>query len=134
MTIRTQTAALLQRLETADRETAEPALSYLQAQLYRDFVAKFYSLQRNLNPRDRSRRRPRGAPAQVRRRATGDFLLQIHPRVDIWEREGAEQFVRELRSVDPDVTGSPIITYEAIRLMERAYSRAPSTPSSWWPA
>ena len=29
--------------------------------------------------------------------------------------------MRELRTVDPDVTGSPIITYEAIRLMERAY-------------
>jgi predicted RND superfamily exporter protein len=41
--------------------------------------------------------------------------------VDIWEREGAQQFVSELRRVDPDVTGSPIITYEATRLMERAY-------------
>jgi hypothetical protein len=41
--------------------------------------------------------------------------------VDIWEREGARQFVSELRSVDPDVTGSPVITYEATRLMERGY-------------
>ncbi|HET7876131.1 MAG TPA: MMPL family transporter, partial [Methylomirabilota bacterium] len=39
----------------------------------------------------------------------------------IWERQGARQFVRELRSVDPDVTGSPIITFEATRYMERAY-------------
>jgi predicted RND superfamily exporter protein len=29
--------------------------------------------------------------------------------------------VRELRTVDPDVTGPPIITYEATTLMERAY-------------
>jgi len=51
----------------------------------------------------------------------GDFLLQVQPKVDIWEREGARTFVRELRSVDPAVTGAPIITYEAIGFMERAY-------------
>jgi len=51
----------------------------------------------------------------------GDFLLQIHPSVDIWERKGAQQFVRDLRSVDPDVTGAPVITYEAIGYMERAF-------------
>jgi hypothetical protein len=31
--------------------------------------------------------------------------------------------VSELRSVDPAVTGSPVITYEAITLMERAYQQ-----------
>jgi hypothetical protein len=41
--------------------------------------------------------------------------------VDIWEKAGAAEFVRELRTVDPDVTGPPIITYEATLLMERAY-------------
>ncbi len=60
----------------------------------------------------------------MRRKSVGEsgrFLIDVHPKVDIWEREGAEQFVRELRTVDPDVTGTPIITFEAIRLMERAY-------------
>jgi len=63
-------------------------------------------------------------PEEIQRKfigKRGDFLLQIHPRVDIWEREGARTFVRELRSVDSDVTGAPIITYEAIGYMERAY-------------
>src|SRR5207247_1041610 len=41
--------------------------------------------------------------------------------VDIWDREGALRFVTELRSVDPEVTGTPIITFEAIRFMERSY-------------
>jgi predicted RND superfamily exporter protein len=41
--------------------------------------------------------------------------------VDIWDRQGAEQFIRELRSVDPDVTGASVITYEATSLMEKAY-------------
>ncbi len=119
--IRQQTATLIQRLKTVDRETAEPALTYLQAQLYRDFVSKFYSLQRNLNPRTVS---IQDVPADLRRKFVGEdgrFLLQIHPKVDIWEREGAEQFVTDLRKVDPEVTGAPVITYEATRLMERGY-------------
>ncbi len=121
--IREKTAALIKQLDAADRESAEAALGYLQAQLYRDFVNKFYSLQRNLNPRIVGSNE---VPDELRRKfigANGHFLLQVHPKVDIWEREGARQFVRELRSVDPDVTGSPVITFEATRLMERGYRR-----------
>jgi predicted RND superfamily exporter protein len=109
------------KLRKADRDTAEPALTYLQAQLYRDFVSKFYSLQRNLRPKPLS---IEDVPDELRRKfvsPSGRFLLQIHPKVDIWEREGARQFVADLRTVDPDVTGAPVITYEATRLMERGY-------------
>jgi uncharacterized protein len=119
--LREQSGRLLTRLAGADREVAEPALTHLQAQLYRDFVDKFYMLQRNLRPRPVTLA---DVPDEMHRKfigASGKFLIQIHPKVDIWEREGAEQFVRELRTVDADVTGSPVITYEAIRLMERAY-------------
>jgi uncharacterized protein len=119
--LRAKTAALINTLKTADREVAEPALSHLQSQLYRDFTSKFFELQRNLNPRPVVLA---DVPEEIHRKfigKRGDFLLQIHPRVDIWEREGARAFVRELRSVDPDVTGAPIITYEAIGHMERAY-------------
>ncbi|HET8577108.1 MAG TPA: MMPL family transporter [Methylomirabilota bacterium] len=119
--VREKTAALMKQLDKADRESAEAALSYLQAQLYRDFVNKFYSLQRNLNPRIVGINE---VPEELKRKfigANGRFLIQVHPKVDIWERQGASQFVRDLRSVDPDVTGPPVITYEATRLMERAY-------------
>jgi uncharacterized protein len=119
--LRTQTVALLTALKSTSREVSEPALSHLQSQLYRDFITNFFNLQRNLNPRQIGLA---DVPDELRRKfigKRGDFLLQIHPKVDIWEREGARQFVRELRSVDPDVTGAPIITYEAIGYMERAY-------------
>jgi predicted RND superfamily exporter protein len=119
--LREQGGRLLERLARTDREVAEPALTHLQAQLYRDFVDKFYSLQRNLRPRPVTLA---DIPDEMRRKfigASGRFLIHVHPRVDIWEREGAEQFVRELRTVDADVTGTSIITFEAIRLMERAY-------------
>ena len=119
--LREHTDAVLNRLMSVDREVAEPALTHLQAQLYRDFVDKFHMLQRNLRPRPVDLR---DLPEELRRKfvgSSGRFLLQVHPKVDIWERAGAERFVTELRSVDPDVTGAPIITYEAIRLMERSY-------------
>jgi predicted RND superfamily exporter protein len=45
----------------------------------------------------------------------------VYPAIDTWEREGAREFVRQLRAVDPAVTGSPVISYEASRLMETAY-------------
>ncbi len=119
--VRDQIGTLLEKLRGSDPEMAEPALTHLQAQVYGDFVEKFHSLQRNLHPRPVSLQ---DVPKELRRKfigQSGRFLLQIHPRVDIWDREGARQFVSDLRGVDPDVTGSPIITYEAIRLMEKAY-------------
>ena len=100
-------------LARSNRDSAEAALNYLQAQLYRDFVSKFYSLQRNLNPTSVT---IKDVPEELRRKFIGEngrFLIQIHPKVDIWEKAGAAQFVRDLRTVDPDVTGPPVITYEA---------------------
>jgi uncharacterized protein len=112
---------VIAKLKQTDRQVSEPALTLLQQQLYRDFVRSFQRLQANAHPG------PVGLdqlPAEIRRKFVSDhgrFLLQIHPAVDIWGREGATRFVTELRTVDPDVTGTPVITFEAIRLMERAY-------------
>jgi uncharacterized protein len=119
--VREDTTTVLRQLDRANRDSAEAALNYLQVQLYRDFVDKFYSLQRNLDPTAVT---IRDVPEEFRRKFIGKdgrFLIQIHPKVDIWEKEGARQFVGELRSVDPEVTGPPVITYEATVLMERAY-------------
>jgi hopanoid biosynthesis associated RND transporter like protein HpnN len=119
--VRDKTIAVQRLLERSNRDSAEAALNYLQAQLYRDFVNKFYSLQRNLNPTTVT---IKDVPEELRRKFIGEsgrFLIQIHPKVDIWEKAGAAQFVRELRTVDADVTGPPVITYEATVLMERAY-------------
>jgi predicted RND superfamily exporter protein len=111
---------LLRRLRQGNRESVEPALTHLQQQLYRDFLRNFQRLQANLTPRQVGLE---DLPVEIRKKFVsegGRFLLQIHPAVDIWDREGARRFVEDLRTVDADITGTPIITFEAIRLMERA--------------
>ena len=112
---------LITKLRTSDRQVAEPALALLQQEVYRDFVQSFQRLQANAQPKTVGLDQ---LPEEIRRKFVSDggrFLLQIHPAVNIWERDGAFRFVHELRLVDPEVTGTPVITYEAIRLMERAY-------------
>ena len=119
--VRGQVAGLLETLEKADRSVSEAALRVYQEQLSRDFADELSFLQANLEPRPVT---PDDVPAELRRKFVGHdgrFLLQIHPKVDIWHREGAAQFVDDVRSVDPDVTGTPVIAYESIRRMETAY-------------
>jgi hopanoid biosynthesis associated RND transporter like protein HpnN len=122
------TTRSLQRLVLRLRQTnpAEslPPLSLLQYQVYRDFLGNFQRLQANLNPGQIGLE---ALPAELRQKFVGQnghFLLRINPGVDIWEFEGARTFVTQLRTVDPDVTGTPVITYETIQLMEKSYRQA----------
>jgi uncharacterized protein len=121
--LRDDIAQLVAKLRRTDRAVSEPALTVLQRQVYRDFVTSFQRLQNNLAPRTVGLN---DVPPEIKRKFISDrgqFLLQIHPAVNIWDRDGAERFVRQLRGVDPEITGTPVITYEAIRLMERAYKQ-----------
>ena len=114
---------LVAKLRGSDADTASAALTLLQRQVYRDFVTSFQRLQSNLNPRTVGLT---DVPPEIKRKfisERGRFLLQIHPAVNIWDRDGAARFVADLRRVDPAVTGTPIITHEAILLMERAYKQ-----------
>lgn len=56
--------------------------------------------------------------------AEGKWLIQIYPRNHIWEIEPLEEFVKEVRSVDPDVTGTPLQNYEAAQQIKLSYKTA----------
>jgi hopanoid biosynthesis associated RND transporter like protein HpnN len=117
------TGRLVIKLRQSDAETAGAALTLLQRQIYRDFVTSFQRVQGNLHPRTVGLD---DVPPEIRRKFISDggrFLLQIHPAVNIWSRDDAARFVADLRRVDPDATGTPIITHEAILRMERAYKQ-----------
>jgi hypothetical protein len=54
----------------------------------------------------------------------GKVLLQVYPRADVWQRENQAVFVQELRTVDPDVTGTPVQLYEYTSLLVNSYLEA----------
>jgi predicted RND superfamily exporter protein len=53
-------------------------------------------------------------PQNVRERfisPEGQYLIRIFPSQDIWNPEPLGQFVRDLRDVNPDVVGDPVLLY-----------------------
>ncbi len=112
---------VLRQLDKMPASTATVALGRLQSVLARDFADKLESFRSNLRPRPVALGE---VPPELRQRyvaASGRYLLRIRPAVDIWERAGAERFVTDLRSVDPDVAGPPVTSFEAIGLIRQGY-------------
>jgi hopanoid biosynthesis associated RND transporter like protein HpnN len=115
-----RTVALLARLASGDAQLTS-RLAHVQLLLRDDFIATLRKLQDNLGPRPVT---VSELPPELTRKfigASGRLLMLIYPGIDTWEREGAREFVRQLRSVDAAVTGSPVISYEASRMVEAAY-------------
>jgi hypothetical protein len=54
----------------------------------------------------------------------GKLLIQVYPKEDVWQRAPQERFITELRSVDPNVTGTPIQLYEYETLLRDSYINA----------
>jgi uncharacterized protein len=55
---------------------------------------------------------------------TGKFLLHVFPRDNMWQRDNQEKFIAELRTVDPNVTGTPVQLYEYEELLKDSYIQA----------
>lgn len=51
----------------------------------------------------------------------GDWLLRVFPKEQVWDEAPLGRFVSELRSVDPEVTGTPLQNYEAAAQIRRSY-------------
>lgn len=100
------------------------ALSAFQTELGRDLEEKLAILKGNL------RAEPitiEDLPPELRERyvgRSGQFRLFVFPAEDVWEFPPLARFVEDLRSVEPDALGSPIINFEFIRGIKEAYERA----------
>ena len=55
---------------------------------------------------------------------TGKYLLMVFPKKDAWQRDNQEEFIRELRTVVPDVTGMPVQLYYYTELLRNSYEQA----------
>lgn len=54
----------------------------------------------------------------------GKWLLQVYPRHQIWDLEPLSTFVQEVRSVDPEITGTPLQNFEASQQIMDSYQNA----------
>lgn len=55
---------------------------------------------------------------------TGQQLLKVYGQSDIWNMESLREFVRDVESVDPRITGHPIQTFYASSQMQQSYIHA----------
>ena len=49
------------------------------------------------------------------------WLIRVYPREQIWESRPLEAFVRDVRSVAPNITGVPIQNYESASMLHHSY-------------
>jgi hypothetical protein len=115
------TSALLERLKARERGAVEVALADYQAQLAADFAQQWRRLQVAARPAPLTLG---DLPEELRRRfigKSGKLLLQVYSRHDPWDYPTQARFVEELRTVDPDVTGQPVVGYESTRLIASSF-------------
>jgi len=115
------TSALLARLTARDRHAVEVALADYQRRLADDFAGQWRRLQHVVRPAPLTLV---DLPNELRRKfigKSGHLLLQVYSRVDLWDRPSQARFVEELRTVDANVTGQPVVGYESMRLIETSF-------------
>jgi hopanoid biosynthesis associated RND transporter like protein HpnN len=52
---------------------------------------------------------------------SGRYLVMLHPKEDVWDAAAMARYVRDLREVDPRVTGAPVSHFESLNDMVRAF-------------
>lgn len=66
-------------------------------------------------------------PAELRERfvgKTGKYLLQIAPKREIFDLDPLKSFLDDVRKVEPNATGEPVMVYESMTIMRDSYRGA----------
>jgi hopanoid biosynthesis associated RND transporter like protein HpnN len=126
-TLRAATVSLRQTMLAGDAtvlaEHAEKLGAFQQA-LFNDISETFSMLQQQDNSAPLA---VENLPATLRDRfvgANGKFLLQVYPKEDVRDRDKQEKFVKEMRTIDPNVTGEPVQLYEYTTVLKDSYITA----------
>lgn len=53
--------------------------------------------------------------------AKGNYVLYLYPMKNIWDAQYMEEFISDLRGLDPEVTGAPITVYESSTRMKAGF-------------
>lgn len=117
----TETHATLQAVEPNE---LQQRLANYEKRFYGDLQAQLQLMA------DQVVGRPMGlddVPQEVREMLvgrTGKFLVRVFPKENIWEREPLVRFVREVQTVAPKVTGTPLGLYEFVEILKTGYRNA----------
>jgi hopanoid biosynthesis associated RND transporter like protein HpnN len=118
-----KTAALAEA--ALDRLKRDPtAFAGYEASTNADLRARLAELKNDLTP---SAVTAANLPKVVRDRfigKSGRFLIQIYPRGDVWQDAALSRFIGALKTIDEDVTGPPVQTYNIATVMRRGYEHA----------
>jgi len=99
-------------------------LGQFQRALFYDISDTFQQLKQQDN---RAPLQVGNLPAALRNRfvgTNGKFLLQVYPKYDVRQRDKQEEFVKEMRTIDPNATGEPVQLYEYTTLLKDSYITA----------
>jgi hopanoid biosynthesis associated RND transporter like protein HpnN len=111
-------------LGNTDPKIAAARLKQFSRTLFVDYRKKIADLKRSVYP---TPVKVEELPQDLKDRfvtADGKYLLLVYPNINIWEREEMEKFLKEMRRIDPNVTGNAVHMFESSRLMIDAYIRA----------
>jgi hopanoid biosynthesis associated RND transporter like protein HpnN len=103
---------------------ARQALSAFQAELMQDLGEKLALLQANVQAEPVT---AADLPPELRARyigAHGRYRIIAYPAENVWEFQALTRFVTDVRAVDPDVLGTPVMNFEFIRGIKEAYEQA----------
>ena len=121
--LRNSIGTLNQQLRIMPTNQTAPKLAAFQQALFRDIRDTFTTLR---TQDDRGRLSVEDLPGAIRKRfigTSGKYLVQVYPKQNVWQREPQRDFVADLRSVDPNVTGTPVQLFEYTTLLKTSYQQ-----------
>jgi uncharacterized protein len=124
LALRDATGQLLRRIRMGDPAFVALRLAEFQRALFTDVHETFRALQ---NQDASGPMTVNDLPESLKHRfvgRSGKFLIQVYPDKNVWERKNQEEFIRQLRSVDPQVTGTPVQLFEYTKLLRESYEHA----------
>jgi hypothetical protein len=108
----------------AQRTAKAEKLAQFQMALFNDLRETFEALK---NQDDSAPLRAEDLPPALRNMfvgVNGKYLLQVFPKKDVWQRENQQEFIGDLRTIDPNITGMPVQLYHYTELLKTSYEKA----------
>jgi predicted RND superfamily exporter protein len=99
-------------------------LAAFQQSLFSDIKDTFHALQ---TQDDSGPLTVQDLPQALRDRfigVTGKYLLMVYPKNDVWQRENQKEFIEQVQTVYPNVTGTPVQLYHYTDLLRKSYEEA----------